>query len=152
MQESKFAMSQSVMTRCPLSFRLIGLLCLALVWLPSVQAEEEVSYVEYIDMDPPFVANFGGPGPLKYIKAEVSVKVKSRKAEDEVKLHTPQIRHSLVMLLSNQTDESVNNAAGREKLRQQALEVARQILLEENGEEGYDMVADLLFTSFVVQN
>ncbi|HEY5717258.1 MAG TPA: flagellar basal body-associated FliL family protein, partial [Motiliproteus sp.] len=93
----------------------------------------------------------GGPGPLKYVKAEVSIKAVGRDGEVAVKLHQPQIRNAIVMLLSDQNDDTVSTAAGREQLRIKALEAVRQILVQEMGEKGYEMVGDLLFTSFVVQ-
>lgn len=109
-------------------------------------------YVEYVEMNPPFIANYGGPGPLKYVKAEVSIKVVSRDGEVNTKHHQAQIRNAIVMLLSSQTDDTVATAAGRERIRIQALEAVRQIMVKEYGETGYDMIGDLLFTSFVIQN
>ncbi|WP_210397228.1 flagellar basal body-associated FliL family protein [Motiliproteus sediminis] len=109
-------------------------------------------YVEYVELNPPFIANYGGPGPLKYVKAEVSIKVVSRDGEVNTKHHQAQIRNAIVMLLSSQTDDTVSTAAGRERIRIQALEAVRQIMVQEYGETGYDMIGDLLFTSFVIQN
>ena len=130
------------------------LLALALLFGASAavaEGSDASRYVEYVELNPPFVANYGGPGPLKYVKAEVSIKAVSRDGEVAVKLHQPQIRNAIVMLLSEQTDDTVSTAAGREQLRIKALEAVRQILVQEMGEKGYDMVGDLLFTSFVVQ-
>ncbi len=106
---------------------------------------------EYVELNPAFIVTYGGPGGLKYLKTAVTLIVPAGKAEGNVSLHTPPIRNSLVMLLSNQTSESVATAAGRDQLRQQALESIRQIMVGEYGEAGYKMVKDLLFTSFVVQ-
>lgn len=129
------------------------LLALMLVLPIAAGAQEaDSNFVEYVELQPPFITNYGGPGPLKYLKAEVSLKVTSREGEANVKLHTPPIRNALVLLLSKQTDDTVNSAAGREQIRRQALEAIRQILVEEYGQAGYQMVGDLLFTSFVVQN
>ncbi|MEH6625529.1 MAG: flagellar basal body-associated FliL family protein [Motiliproteus sp.] len=106
---------------------------------------------EYVELNPPFIVTYGGPGPLKYLKTEVTLIVMEGKPEGYIKLHTPPIRNTLVMLLSRQTTESVATAAGRDQLRQQALEGIRQVLVGEYGVEGYEMIKDLLFTSFVVQ-
>ncbi len=106
---------------------------------------------EYVEMQPPFIVTFGGPGPLKYLKTEVTLIVPEGDAEGKVKLHKPAIRNSLVMLLSRQMSENVNSAAGRDQVRLQALEELRQIMVEEYGNSGYEMIRDLLFTSFVVQ-
>lgn len=130
------------------------LLVLSLLFLPLAQAAEEQvnNYVEYVELQPPFIANYGGVGPLKYLKAEVSIKVKSNKAEIAIKHHQAHIRNNLVMLFSSQTDDTIGSPAGREKLRLAAIESIRQVMVSEYGEEGFSMVDDLLFTSFVVQN
>ena len=136
--------------------RLLHSLMLAVALLlgpTAVYAEEGGSnHVEYVEMNPPFVANYGGPGPLKYVKLEATVKAVGRDGEVAVKHHQPQIRNAIVMLLSEQTDDTVSTAAGREQIRIKALEAVRQIMVKENGEKGYEMVGDLLFTSFVIQN
>ena len=131
-----------------------ALICLLLMLPLSLNAEEAATsdYVEYIELQPPFITNYGGVGPLKYLKAEVSIRVKSRKAEASIKHHKPHIRNNLVMLFSRQTDETISTPAGREKLRLEAMESIRQIMISEYGEEGFTMLDDLLFTSFVTQN
>ncbi len=121
--------------------------------LPGLAQAEEANgaYVEYIELQPPFIANYGGPGPLKYLKAEVSIKVTSVESEVNIKFHMAPLRHELVMLLSRQTRDTVSTAAGREQVRQKAQEKLRQVMVGEFGETGYDMINDLLFTSFVTQ-
>ncbi|MEH6471819.1 MAG: flagellar basal body-associated FliL family protein [Halopseudomonas sp.] len=131
-----------------------SLLALLLVLLPLslFAAEGKSDYVEYIELQPPFITNYGGVGPLKYLKAEVSIRVHSRGAEAKIKHNQAHIRNNLVMLFSRQTDEAVSSPAGREKLRLEAIESIRQIMVSEYGEEGFTMLSDLLFTSFVTQN
>ena len=130
------------------------LLCLLLLLLPFslLSAEEQSGYVEYIELQPPFIANYGGVGPLKYLKAEVSIRVESHDAEAKIKHNQAHIRNNLVMLFSRQTDETVSSPAGREKLRLEAMESIRQIMVSEYGEAVFSMLSDLLFTSFVIQN
>ncbi len=106
---------------------------------------------EYIELQPPFIVTYGGPGPLKYLKTEVTLIVPSVEAEVKVKKHTPPIRNSLVMLLSRQRSENVSSTEGRDQIRLQALEDLRQVMIGEYGDSGYDLIKDLLFTSFVVQ-
>lgn len=132
-----------------------SLLILMLLLLPLPLLAEEGGgndYVEYIELQPPFIANYGGVGPLKYLKVDVSIRVKSREGEASIKHHKAHIRNNLVMLFSRQTDESIGSQAGREKLRLEAMESIRQIMVSEYGEEGFNMLDDLLFTSFVTQN
>jgi flagellar FliL protein len=51
-------------------------------------------------------------------------------------------------LLSKQTDDAVDTQAGKELLRQAALEEIHAVLEEEEGESG---VVDLYFDNFIVQ-
>ncbi len=125
---------------------------LLFLFLPGFAQAEGDGYVEYIELQPPFIANYGGPGPLKFMKAEVSIKVTSAENEANIKHHLAPLRHELVMLLSNQTSDTVTSAAGREQVRQKALEKLRQVMVGEFGESGYDMISDLLFTSLVTQD
>ncbi|MFT6917208.1 MAG: flagellar FliL protein [Motiliproteus sp.] len=130
------------------------LFSLLLILLPFslLSAAEDSGHVEYIELKPPFVTNYGGVGPLKYLKAEVSIRVESDEAATKIKHNQAHIRNNLVMLFSSQTDETLSSPAGREKLRLEAIESIRQILVSEYGEEGFKMLGDLLFTSFVIQN
>jgi hypothetical protein len=67
------------------------------------------------------VVNYGGPGKVKYIKAEISMRVEDAKAAEEVTHHMPLVRDTLIMLLSSMTDEQVSSGEGKELMRQQAL-------------------------------
>ena len=103
---------------------------------------------EYIAIAPSIVANYGTSG-MHYLKADVVLRVTSGPAAQSAVLHhMPYVRHVLVMLLSDQTEDSLAAAEGKEKLRQDALASVQKILQEE---EGKPLVDDLLFNSFVVQ-
>lgn len=103
----------------------------------------------YLPLKPAFVVNYGGAGRLKYIKAEVSVRLANTNAANSVRHHMPYIRNNLVMLFASQTDESLDSQAGKEALRQDALTEIRTILLKEDGlEEG---VVDVFFNTLIVQ-
>ena len=103
----------------------------------------------YIEIQPPFIANFGGSGKLKYVKTEIALRMDGTpEGAQGVRHHMPYIRHVLVMLLSRQSPESMATSEGREALRLAALEEVRRVLQAEEGEQH---VVDLLFNSFVVQ-
>ena len=117
-------------------------------------AEEEVeepaifSKPLYIPIKPALVVNYGGQGKLKYIKVEISLRVKDTAASNAVRHHLPLIRDYMVSLFSRQSDEDVDTVEGKERLRATALAGVKTLLLEEDGEEG---VLDLFFVHFVVQ-
>lgn len=77
--------------------------------------------VNYIAIKPPLVVNYGGPGRVKYIKAELSLRTEDAHAAAEVTHHMPLIRDTLIMLISSVTDEQMANAEGKEKMRVEAL-------------------------------
>ncbi|WP_246434564.1 flagellar basal body-associated FliL family protein [Teredinibacter haidensis] len=102
----------------------------------------------YLPLKPAFVVNYGGAGKLKYIKAEVSVRLDSSDAANSVRHHLPYIRNNLVMLFASQTNESLDSQVGKEALRQDALAEIRKILMQEDGQEG---VVDVFFNTLIVQ-
>jgi flagellar basal body-associated protein FliL len=101
------------------------LVSLGLVFFAStVHANEDAAFAEginYLPIKPALVVNYGGPGKVKYIKAEISMRVEDAKAAEEVTHHMPLVRDTLIMLLSSMTDEQVSSGEGKELMRQQAL-------------------------------
>ncbi|MGI1679586.1 MAG: flagellar basal body-associated FliL family protein [Cellvibrionaceae bacterium] len=116
----------------------------------SIAQEEELveDTAIYIPLKPPFVVNYGGVGRLRYLKAEVTVRVQDSLAADSIRHHLPLIRNNLVLLFSKQAEEEIETQVGKEKLRVDALEKVRDILLAEDEQEG---VVDLYFENFVIQ-
>jgi flagellar protein FliL len=77
--------------------------------------------VNYIAIKPPLVVNYGGPGRVKYIKAELSLRTEDAHSAQEVSHHMPLIRDTLIMLISSVTDEQMASGEGKEKMRLEAL-------------------------------
>lgn len=102
----------------------------------------------YIPFKPPFVVNYGGPGRLKYIKADISVRLQDASAANSVRHHMPYIRNNLVLLFSAQTEESISSQEGKEALRQEALKEVREVIMAEDKQDG---VVDLFFNAFLIQ-
>jgi flagellar FliL protein len=129
------------------------LLALTLPLLAMANEEEgpkegEALKVAYIDLVPSLVGNYGAGPRLKYYKADISLRVSGPEAEEKVTRHEPLIRNQLVMLFSQQTDESLGSSDAKEKLRQEALKQVQQVL---HSEEGRPLVDDLLFNNLIVQ-
>jgi len=117
-------------------------------WASSPKQEPEPAS-EYLDIKPALIANYGGPGPIHFLKAEISLRIgKDPGANKKVAHHMPRIRHELVMLLSSQNEEAITSMEGKEQLRNDALAALQKIFQEESGRP---LVEDLLFTNFVVQ-
>lgn len=102
----------------------------------------------YIPLAPPFVVNYGGPGRLKYLKAEMSVRVDDLASANSVRHHMPLIRNNLVMLFSRQSEEEVNTQEGKERLRQTALKEINDLITAEDGKSG---VVEVYFNNLIIQ-
>jgi flagellar FliL protein len=104
---------------------------------------------EYLDLKPAIITNFGGIGPIHFLKAEISLRVgKNPENNIAVQHHLPQIRHTLVMLLARQTDQTLSTMQGKEQIRQDALVAVQKIMQEE---EGKPLVEDVLFNNLIIQ-
>lgn len=135
---------------------LTGLLCL-ISWAAVADATPEGQNQAdpaarpgaiYIPLKPAFVVNYGGPGRLRFMKVDLSVRLEDNQAANSVRHHMPYIRNNLVMLFSAQSEESISSQDGKEALRREALQEVRQVLLQEDGQAG---VVDLYFNSIVLQ-
>lgn len=112
--------------------------------------EKPVGENLYVPLEPSFVTNFGDAngGRLKFVKADVSLKVTDPQGVTVARYHLPALRNVLVLLLSSQDEASVSTSEGREALRAEALVKLRDILAQEEGEP---YIEDVLFTNFIVQ-
>ncbi|PID43682.1 MAG: flagellar basal body-associated protein FliL [Proteobacteria bacterium] len=120
-----------------------------------VVAEDEegvapVARTVYVKMEPAFVTNYGEPvtRKMKYVKAEISLRVSSPDAEQAVLRHMPNLRNEIVFLLSSQSAESMAAGQAQEMVRKDALKAVNKVLRDEDETATVD---DLLFTNFVVQ-
>ncbi len=105
---------------------------------------------EYMAITPALITNYGGPGPIHFLKAEITLRLdKNADASDIVTHHMPRIRHELIMLLTRQTEENLESMEGKEQLRRDALTTVQKLLESESGKK---CVEDVLFTNFVTQH
>ena len=121
------------------------LLCLPIL---PVLASEGTSNSLYFAFDKPFVVNLSGSDSLTYLQVNVQFKVK--KVELKAKLHRqlPAIEHTMVMLLSDQTVNSIKSVQGKQALRETALKSLQQVCQKLIGDPAID---DVYFTGFIIQ-
>ena len=122
------------------------------LWLPATWAADEEQavtsdYIGYVELKP-FIANFGGPGKIRFLKCEVTVQVGSEAASFAINQHMPNVRNDLVFLFSAQTEADLETVEAQKVLAKKGLQLIQKLLVEEEGE---GMVTDLFFTSFVIQ-
>ena len=129
-----------------------GLFILGLVILmmtPQVHAAEDEAVekdIGYFALKPSFVSNLSG-GP-KYIRCDVQLMTEQASGIPEIELHTPALRHGILMLLGGRDGKQLKTRDGKEELRQAALETVRTQLKELTGKS---MVDDLYFTTYYVK-
>ena len=114
----------------------------------EAEGENAAPKIIYVGIVPALVGNYSSGTKMKFYKADISLKVTGSEAEEKVKYHEPLIRNQLVMLFSQQTDESLGSMDSKEKLRQEALKQVKQVLEQE---EGKPYVEDLLFNNLILQ-
>jgi len=120
--------------------------------LAQVQAaeEEEVAAKSsaYVSLGDPMVLNLSGGKRLTFLQISADVLIGDADAESTIKMHVPAIRHSLIMLLSEQKASDIKSPSKREEIRQQATARVKGLIAELSGSED---VSDVLFSSILVQ-
>ena len=106
----------------------------------------------YVELVPPFVVNFQDDKKrARFLKAEISILVKSADAEEALKANRPAVRNSLVMLLSRQVYDQLMTPEGKEKLRADALVEVKAIVTKVAGAKKAKPIQDVFFSSLVMQ-
>jgi flagellar FliL protein len=93
----------------------------------------------------PFLVNLSDAKAKRYLKLSISVDAKDEKIKNEMTAKMPQIRDSIILLLSSKTYDDITPMAGKLKLRTELLKIINQSL----GPAG--AVHNLYFTDFVIQ-
>lgn len=128
-------------------------LALMVLFVPAgvVVADDEVSLSDtfYIPLKPAFVTNYGGPGRLKYLKADMTLMVQGESTQQIVETQLPLVRNTIVLILSRQNENNVVTSAGQERIRQQLLQALQEAFTREVGQP---LIAEVLFTNFIYQN
>ncbi|MBI4797695.1 MAG: flagellar basal body-associated FliL family protein [Desulfarculus sp.] len=93
----------------------------------------------------PFIVNLADPGGKRYLKLTVSLDIKDEKLKKELETRMPQIRDSVLLLLSSKTFNDISPVAGKIKLRNEVLKIVNNTL------GGAGQVHALYFGEFVIQ-
>jgi len=95
-----------------------------------------------------FTVNLQGDGGDHYLQVGVDLKVADQAVADAVKLHMPEIRNGVLLLLSSKRGEELVSMAGKQKL---SMEIQEQVNKPLNLKPGSKGVVGVYFTSFVIQ-
>ena len=104
--------------------------------------------VQYLQLEPEFIVNFGANAKPKYLMIDVSASTKEEAAVAALKQHMPVIRDKLLTLFGEQKAAELKTAEAKEKLRGEALACIQSVMEERYGSTGVD---EVLFTRFVMQ-
>lgn len=132
----------------------ILMILLAFMQAPTFAQEEEQTAgpaTMYYEIAPAFVLNYGNGtnGRLKFMRVELTLRLSTTGSViADVNLHMPAIRHAIIMHLSKQSSERINDASQRDAIRLELLLEVRAVLAAAGTKEG---VEDLLFNAFIVQ-
>jgi flagellar FliL protein len=110
---------------------------------------KEVLPPRYITIDPPFVVNFEAQSAVRFLQVSVGIMTREPELEKLLKDNDPRMRNDLLLILGNQSYETLSSLAGKEELRKRCLEAVRTIVKELSGDP--TKVEALYFTSFVMQ-
>ncbi len=121
--------------------------------IAAVQAAEEEEQAAtgksaYISLGEPMVLNLSGKRKLTFLQISADVLVRDSDTEEAVKIHVPAIRHSLIMLLSEQKAADIKSPTRREEIRQVATANVKRLVTDLSGE---GEVAEVLFSNILVQ-
>ncbi|MGD8911335.1 MAG: flagellar basal body-associated FliL family protein [Candidatus Thiodiazotropha sp.] len=108
--------------------------------------EEAAPVISYYQVKPSLVANLASGG--KYIRCDVQLMTHDVAFLEELNLHAPAIRHSLLLLLSEQNGKDIKTPGGKEELRKKALSTLGELMQELSGKNELEA---LFFTTFLVR-
>ena len=87
-------------------------------------------------------------GGEHYLQVGIDLKVTDPTVVDLVKLHMPEIRNSVLLLLSSKSAEQIASLEGKQKL---SAEIQEQVNKPLNAKAAGKGVTGVFFTSFVIQ-
>ncbi len=102
----------------------------------------------YFTLDDNLVVNFQSPGRARYLQVGIELMTREAAAIDVLQRHAPVVRNNLIMLMSEQSFETLASREGKEALQQAALEEVQRVVTEFHGSPA---VESLYFTGFLMQ-
>jgi len=102
----------------------------------------------YLPLKPAFVVNIRDGKRSRFLQVQIQLKLSDMTRSESILHHDSIIRHTMLMLLSDQKAMDLYSTTGKERLRVKALEEIRTAL---KGEFTKLPIDDLYFTNFIIQ-
>ena len=109
--------------------------------VPALQKSANIGPMVNIDE---FIVNIISGDTAHYVKASLTVELTNEEVEAEVQKRMPQMRDSILLLISNKTYEELQDLQGKRQLKAEILSKLNSFL--QSGQ-----VKSVYFTNFVVQ-
>jgi len=95
-----------------------------------------------------FTVNLRSEGDEQHLQTNLTLKVNDEAAAEAVKLHMPEVRNRIVLLLSSKAASEILGVEGKKKLAAELVSEIRQPFRDGAPEQ---RIQSVLFTSFVIQ-
>lgn len=92
----------------------------------------------------PFVVNLGDQGSMRFLKLTIQIELSKQEMADKAKIRAPQMRDSIITLLTSKTVDSIITPEGKLQLKDEISLRLNQIL-------GEGSVRNVFMTDFVMQ-
>jgi flagellar FliL protein len=112
------------------------------------EAEEVHADPIYYTLADNLVVNFRSPGGTRFLQVGIELMTYDKEGAHKLEKHAPVLRSNLILLLSDQSQDTLLSREGKEALRAEALAEVRRAMTELDGNP---LVEALYFTSFVMQ-
>jgi flagellar FliL protein len=109
----------------------------------EVHKEQTINDTSIIALDP-FVLNLSDRG--RYLKVTIKFEIADESLQETVKTKTPQLRDTIITLVSSKSLNSISSPEGKFQLKDEVLFRANQIMGLDR-----DVFKNLYFTEFVMQ-
>lgn len=96
----------------------------------------------------PFVVNLQPEESEKYLQVAMTIQVKDDEQAELLKLHMPEVRSRLLLLLSSKKGSEISTSDGKKLLSD---EIVAQVKVPFGGRHEPQKVSSVFFTSFVIQ-
>lgn len=101
----------------------------------------------FVNLDP-FTVNLRPETEDQYLQVGLTLKVTESGTTDAIKLHMPEIRNKILLLLGDKKASEISTSEGKQQLSTELLNAIRQSITSQKTQQE---ISDVLFTSFVIQ-
>jgi len=129
-------------------FSILVVLCVLLPGMSRASSGGGGGSSPYVALEPPFVVNLKSADKIHFLQIKSQVKLANAESAPLLLHHMAMVRHTLLMLFSEQSENTIRTLEGKEALREESLTALQEVLEEETGE---GIVEQIYFTDFVIQ-